>query len=1274
MKSTNNGDTWSLISEYFPTSQAPYSTHADIRDFEHLGLSSTGKEILYMANDGGLSKTTNSGAQWLDLNGNGLIASEADGVAFLNKSGLLAFGNIHNRITSKNNQGNWQYGFYGGDVGWMNVHPFKSDTVFFVNNGAPSMAYHKQLTDNLFSTSFSNTPDTVHRNPITNNWTYGERGAKLGLKIETSRLNPKRVYYGFNTFQYYDLINLSWNKLFERDTSNRSGGVINSFKVAPSDKNRIYIAYEDPTYNQGTAYDHKFFRTDDEGVTWTNITANLYALKWTWITDMAIDPYNPDRIWVGLSGYRENGDWRVFYSEDAGDNWIDISEGKTQGLPMFAINCLAYQEGSNDVLYAGTDAGVYYWDNLDSNWHCFNNGLPPVIIKQLNFNECNNTLLAATQGRGIWQAPLIESNKDYVIDSNTTWESYPKRVLRGNLMVENGSTLTVKGSVYFAPGKNLTIQPGAKVVLDGGELTANKTCGNAPTNWEGINVLGNAALPQNPTTHGVLQIKNGGTISHARTAVSNVGWAGNDFAWGTQGGIVSATNAKFVNNRRDLQFISFHNHWYGNYEWDYQASFVNCTFSRDSNYTMEEPNASVSMWEVNGIKFLGCTFTNQPSSFAHSGHGIYAIGAQFLVNQRQPLEGLPDNTTFNGYKYAIHATNVCRADRFTTIANSEFTNNRHGIYLNTHANARVVKNSFSVPDLPAPSGGNPPYGVYFDASTGYVFLQNAFAGVGNTYPKVGTVFNNSGADANRAYKNTYNNFTYATEAIGNNKEAAGINGLQFRCNNFGPVTDNSIDIAVWATATNPHGPQGIAANQGYADPIAPLAKDLANNLFSLNQQDVYNDLAAYQFNYYFGIGEARFDPYNSHNIIENNVFTATSYVTDCPDTLGTGIGPNKDLNQLKSELQVLESDLFGKRALYFQLINGGNTTELEALILFATQHAYLDLYIDLMTIAPYVDEAQLIDLINNTDFPELALRNVLVANPHSGRSPAVMDALRDRQPAVSQQTISDVENGSQTITAKDVLEADMGITSQYIAQHLRDIQYYYVTDSTFWDTDSLTHLFENRTEAPYVFMLAEYRYQKLGATPAYNTLMNLDQTWWGEEDIQTGLHLMEYYNILDGAETNNETMATLSSASLGSLQSLQQQTTSTWLYHRIDGVLAAYGLNNNEYLEPVYLQTSEKTTDRHERPFKVSSNFELYPNPASGYTELHWDWFKQGLEGSFSIHVFNPSGQVKEVKVITDFRKNVIILHTSTYSPGIYFVQILDVTGEMIYAGKLIIQ
>jgi len=320
-----------------------------------------------------------------------------------------------------------------------------------------------------------------------------------------------------------------------------------------------------------------------------------------------------------------------------------------------------------------------------------------------------------------------------------------------------------------------------------------------------------------------------------------------------------------------------------------------------------------------------------------------------------------------------------------------------------------------------------------------------------------------------------------------------------------------------------------------------------------------------------------------------------------------------------------------------------------------------------------ITEGQLIDLINNTAFPELALRNVLVANPHSGRNPEVMNALLERQPAVSQQTITDVETGSQTITAKDVLEAEMAGISRSIANNLSGIQYHYVTDTAYWDTDSLANLHSSRSEPNMVLQLAELYAQKGQFAQAQNVVTNADQTWWGEADVLAVMDAEQYYNHIASAAQNGEGLHNLSTGVRENLMNLQSTTLSSWVWHKINAVLMPYGQNDESYVEPVYFGGSNKTENNQNRPTKPSSSFKLYPNPASEYVILNWDWMVEGLDGDIQIRIVNLTGQVMKSETVSDYAKNVHMLETPGFVPGIYLLSITDSEGNQLFEQKVTI-
>jgi hypothetical protein len=100
------------------------------------------------------------------------------------------------------------------------------------------------------------------------------------------------------------------------------------------------------------------------------------------------------------------------------------------------------------------------------------------------------------------------------ITSNTTWSG--SRILDAKVTIISNATLTITGTVYATEGVVINIEPGAKVILDGGTLT--NACPDKL--WHGILVSGNKYLPQPPQNQGVLELKNGAVIENAYTHIN----------------------------------------------------------------------------------------------------------------------------------------------------------------------------------------------------------------------------------------------------------------------------------------------------------------------------------------------------------------------------------------------------------------------------------------------------------------------------------------------------------------------------------------------------------------------------------------------------------------------------------------------------------------------------------------------------------------------------------------------------------------------------------
>jgi hypothetical protein len=136
------------------------------------------------------------------------------------------------------------------------------------------------------------------------------------------------------------------------------------------------------------------------------------------LSGIAIHQTNPNIAWVTFSGF--DPATKVFYTNNGGTTWINVSGS----LPNVPVNCIEYQNGSNDLVYIGTDLGVFYMDATMNDWAPYNTNLPNAIINELEIHYPTNTLRAATFGRGIWQSPL-QSSVVQSLDASAMTMAYP---------------------------------------------------------------------------------------------------------------------------------------------------------------------------------------------------------------------------------------------------------------------------------------------------------------------------------------------------------------------------------------------------------------------------------------------------------------------------------------------------------------------------------------------------------------------------------------------------------------------------------------------------------------------------------------------------------------------------------------------------------------------------------------------------------------------------------------------------------------------------------
>ena len=137
--------------------------------------------------------------------------------------------------------------------------------------------------------------------------------------------------------------------------------------------------------------------TRDGGETWTDITAGLAEDRW--ISRIAASAFDEGTVYLAQNGKR-NDDFAayLFKSTDYGKTWQNI----TGNIPCGPINVVREDPANRNILYVGTDLGVYVSINGGKSWHVLANGLPTTFVHDLIIHPRDDIMVIATHGRGVW--------------------------------------------------------------------------------------------------------------------------------------------------------------------------------------------------------------------------------------------------------------------------------------------------------------------------------------------------------------------------------------------------------------------------------------------------------------------------------------------------------------------------------------------------------------------------------------------------------------------------------------------------------------------------------------------------------------------------------------------------------------------------------------------------------------------------------------------------------------------------------------------------------
>jgi photosystem II stability/assembly factor-like uncharacterized protein len=164
---------------------------------------------------------------------------------------------------------------------------------------------------------------------------------------------------------------------------------------APSDNQRAYAA----------TVDGRFYRNDHAGqLGWYEPASAANKPPAAIITGITVDHNDADTVYITYG----NNNPHIYRTTDGGKHWTAIAGIRPDmSLPDIAASALEIDPENSDILYIGTDVGVFRSNDAGATWYPYNDSvgdydLPKVIVSGLGLQRAGNRLFASTMGRGLY--------------------------------------------------------------------------------------------------------------------------------------------------------------------------------------------------------------------------------------------------------------------------------------------------------------------------------------------------------------------------------------------------------------------------------------------------------------------------------------------------------------------------------------------------------------------------------------------------------------------------------------------------------------------------------------------------------------------------------------------------------------------------------------------------------------------------------------------------------------------------------------------------------
>ena len=361
-------------------------------DSHVIAVAPSNPSIVYFGSDGGIYKSVNSGSSWSSMNNTTFRATQFLSIATHPTDSNFSIGGTQDNGTNiYRADGTWIRSD-GGDGGYTVIDQNATDTT----NVRMYHTYYNQVNNLLgYATTATSTGSWTFRGcsgSTANGINCNDSASLFYAPLEQGPGTPNSIYYG--TDRLYRSSDTGLNNTVVSQAPIQSGVPLSAIGVSPQNDNVRIVGLSNGGLWGTTSGSSTLSDLDTGG-----------AVPNAFISRAVIAPTNSNKAYVTISAFGLTNVWKTSNLNSATPTWTAANGAGASALPLVPVSSFIVDTINPNMIFAGTDIGVYVSTDDGANWTPLGTGLPRVAVFDMSITSAHK-LKIATHGRGFFEYEL----------------------------------------------------------------------------------------------------------------------------------------------------------------------------------------------------------------------------------------------------------------------------------------------------------------------------------------------------------------------------------------------------------------------------------------------------------------------------------------------------------------------------------------------------------------------------------------------------------------------------------------------------------------------------------------------------------------------------------------------------------------------------------------------------------------------------------------------------------------------------------------------------